>query len=166
MLNELVLPTLMALLLAVAVCRHVPVYDLFVKGAKEGLATAIQVLPNLTAMLCAISLMRSSGLMEWFCTLFSPVIGWFGLPAETAPLVILRPLSGSASLAMLQSILEQYGADSRTGLIASTIMGSSETIFYTVSIYMSAVSDKRTGYAIPCALAGALTGTWTAGMLF
>ena len=164
--NELVVPIFLLLLLAAAAFRRVPVYDLFVKGAKEGLATAMQVLPNLTAMLCAISLMRSSGLLEWFCALFSPVIGWFGLPVETAPLVFLRPLSGSASLAMLESILEQCGADSRTGLIASTIMGSSETIFYTVCVYMSAVSDKRTGYAIPCALAGALAGTWTAGMLF
>jgi len=164
--NELFLPIIMILLLAVAACRKVPMYDLFVKGAREGLETAIQVLPNLTAMLCSISMMQSSGLMERFCALFSPVIRGLGLPAETAPLVFLRPLSGSASLAMLESILNTYGADSRTGLIASTIMGSSETIFYTVCVYMSAVSDKRTGYAVPCALTGALAAACTAGILF
>lgn len=166
MINEWILPILLGLLLTAAACKRVPVYDLFVKGAREGLETAVQVLPNLTAMLCAVSLMQSSGLLERFCGFFSPLIGWMGLPAETAPLVFLRPLSGSASLAVLENILECCGADSRAGLIASTMMGSSETIFYTVCVYMSAVEDKRTGYAIPCALAGALAGTWTAGMLF
>ena len=166
MANKLVLPVLLVLLLTAAACKRVPMYDLFVKGAREGLETAIQVLPNLTAMLCAISLMQSSGMMEKLCAFFLPLMGWLGLPAETAPLVFLRPLSGSASLAMLENILETCGADSRAGLIASTIMGSSETIFYTVCVYMSAASDKRTGYAIPCALVGAFAGTWVAGMLF
>ena len=166
MTGEMVVPVLMLLLLGTAGWKRLPMYDLFVRGAKDGLKTAVDILPNLAAMLCAISLLQSSGLMETLCSLASPLAGLLGLPRETLPLVLLRPVSGSASLAMLEHLMEQHGADSRIGLIASVIMGSSETIFYTVCVYMSAIGEKKTGYAIPCALAGMLAGTWAAGILF
>lgn len=166
MLNELLIPLLLIGLMLCAAWKRLPVYDLFVAGAKGGLQTAVQVLPNLAAMLCAISLMQASGLMEALCSWCAPLLRWFGIPEGVAPLVLIRPLSGSGALAMLADILEQYGADSRTGLIACTVMGSSETIFYTVCIYMSAIGEKKTGYAIPCSLLGAFAGTWLAGMLF
>lgn len=166
MAGELILPGLILLLLGTAAWKRIPMYDAFVRGARSGLETAIDILPNLAAMLCAISLLQASGLMEALCRLCAPAAGVLGLPAETVPLVLLRPVSGSASLAMLESLLEKYGADSRVGMIASVIMGSSETIFYTVCVYMSGIAEKKTGYAIPCALAGALAGTWAAGKLF
>lgn len=166
MLERWLIPSIIVLLLCAALWKRLPAYDLFVSGAKTGLQTAVQVLPNLAAMLCAISLMQASGLMEALCGLCAPVLTWLGLPAEVAPLVLVRPLSGSGALAMLETLLDQYGADSRVGLIACTVMGSSETIFYTVCIYLSAIGQKKTGYAIPCSLMGALAGTWLAGMLF
>lgn len=141
-------------------------YDLFVQGAKEGIRTAIDILPNLAAMLCAIRLMQDSGLMSALCAACAPAAALLGLPAETLPLMMIRPVSGSAALAMLEQLLNQFGADSRIGLIASTIMGSSETIFYTVCVYMSAAGEKKTGYAVPCALLGALAAAWLAGRLF
>lgn len=159
-------PFLMVVLLSAALWKRMPVYDLFVAGAKNGLQTAVQVLPNLAAMLCAISMMQASGLMDALCGLCAPLMRWMGLPAEVAPLVLIRPLSGSGALAVLEELLERYGADSRIGLIASTVMGSSETIFYTVCIYLSTIGEKKTGYAIPCSLIGMLAGTWAAGMLF
>lgn len=159
-------PFLMVVLLSAALWKRMPVYDLFVAGAKNGLQTAVQVLPNLAAMLCAISMMQASGLMDALCGLCAPLMRWLGLPAEVAPLVLIRPLSGSGALAVLEELLERYGADSRIGLIASTVMGSSETIFYTVCIYLSAIGEKKTGYAVPCSLIGMLAGTWAAGMLF
>ena len=164
MLNDLLIPLLIVLLLCAAAWKRLPVYDLFVNGAAAGLRTAVQVLPNLAAMLCAITLMEDSGLMDALCTLCAPVLGWMGLPSETAPLVLIRPLSGSGALAVLETLLEKHGADSRIGLIACTVMGSSETIFYTVCVYMSAIGEKKTGYAIPCSLIGALAGKWLAGM--
>ncbi|MBQ7867149.1 MAG: spore maturation protein [Clostridia bacterium] len=153
-------------ILSAAAWKRLPAYDLFINGAKQGLHTALQVLPNLAAMLCAISLMQASGLMSALCALCAPALEWMGLPSGVAPLVLLRPMSGSASLAMLERLLDQFGPDSRTGLIASTLMGSSETIFYTVCVYMSAVSVKGTGYAIPCSLVGALAGVWLSTRLF
>ena len=166
MLSEKLLPFAIIGLLGAAEWKRVPMYDLFVSGAKSGLKTAVQVLPNLAAMLCAINLMQASGLMDALCSLCTPVLQWMGIPEEAAPLVLIRPVSGSGALAVLQQLLEQHGPDSRVGLIASTVMGSSETIFYTVCVYMSAAKDKKTGYAIPCALAGMAASTWLAGILF
>ena len=160
------IPGLMLVALLAGAWKRLPMYDLFVQGAKEGIQTAVQILPNLAAMLCAISLMQASGLMEALCRLCAPLFSWIGLPSEVAPLVLIRPMSGSGALAMLETILQEYGPDSRAGLIASTVMGSSETIFYTVCIYLSACTRKESGYAIPCALIGSLAGTWLAGMLF
>lgn len=161
-----VMPVLMLALLLAAAWKRLPVYDLFVRGAGEGLRTAVQVLPNLAGMLCAISLMQASGLMDALCALCAPVFEWIGLPAAAAPLVLIRPLSGSGALAMLETLLDQHGPDSRTGLIASTIMGSGETIFYILCVYTSGLKQRRTSYAVPCSLAGMAAGVWLAGMLF
>ncbi len=166
MIGGSIIPALMLLLLLCAAWKRLPGYDLFVKGAREGMRVAVSVLPNLAAMLCAITLMQASGLMDALCRLCAPMFQWFGLPAEVAPLMLLRPMSGSASLAMVEHLLNEYGADSRVGLIACTVMGSSETIFYTVCVYMSGIDDRRTGYAVPCSLLGALAGIWVAGRLF
>lgn len=166
MLNGLLIPLLLLWLLLGAAWKRLPMYDLFVTGAKQGLKVAVSVLPNLAAMLVAISLMNASGLMDALCRVCAPVFGLMGLPAEVAPLVMLRPLSGSASLAMVEQLIREHGADSRIGLIACTVMGSSETIFYTICVYMSAVKDRRTGYAVPCSIIGALAGVWLAGQMF
>lgn len=163
---DLIIPLLILWLLGTAAMKRVPMYDAFVIGAKQGLNVTVQVLPNLAAMLCAISLMEYSGLTAALCGLCAPLFTSLGLPVEIAPLVFLRPLSGSASLGMVENLMNAYGADSRIGLIACTVMGSSETIFYTICVYMSAASDRRTGYAIPCSLIGAFAGMWLASVFF
>lgn len=163
---DLIFPGLLLCLLCSAAWKKLPVYDLFVKGAGEGIQTALHLLPNLAAMLCAVQLMQSSGLMDALCRVCTPLIRALGLPPELSPLVLLRPISGSASLAVTEQLISTYGPDSRIGLIACAVMGSSETIFYVASVYMSAIGENKTGYAIPCALAGALAGLWTAGRLY
>ncbi len=164
--HDLIWPLLLTLLLTAAFLRGLPAYDLFVEGAKEGLQVTLQVLPNLAAMLVAVTLMEQTGLLDALCRLCGPALRLLGLPMEVAPLVAVRPLSGSAALAVLENILNQYGPDSRIGLIASTAMGSSETIFYTVCVYLSGCKDRRTGYAIPCALLGMFAGLWICGLFF
>ena len=166
MLSGMIVPGCMLLVLVAAACRRLPAYDLFVEGAREGIAVAVRVLPNLAAMLVAIGLMQASGLMDALCVLLAPAFEWAGLPGEVAPLVLLRPMSGSASLAMVERLISQFGPDSRIGLVACTVMGSSETIFYTICVYMSAVDRRETGYAVPCSLLGALAGALLAGALF
>lgn len=164
--TDWLIPLLALSILVMAAWKHLPMYDLFVQGAAEGIHTAVRVLPNLAAMLCAISLMQASGIMDALCGFCMPVLAWIGIPAEVAPLVFIRPLSGSGALAMLEEILERCGADSRAGLIASTVMGAGETIFYTAGIYMSVAGGRKTTYAIPCSLLGAFASVWLAGMLF
>lgn len=163
--TDCILPLLLILLLMACAFKRLPVYDLFLSGAKQGLSVALSVLPNLAAMLCAISLMDASGLTDALLRLIAPLLSLLGLPPETASLVLLRPLSGSASLGLLEKLLSQFGPDSRIGLIASVVMGSSETIFYTLCVYMSQAKNRRTGYALFCSLAGMLAGVWLAGIL-
>ncbi|MDD3410693.1 MAG: nucleoside recognition domain-containing protein [Eubacteriales bacterium] len=160
------LPALLLPLLTAALFKRLPTYDLFVEGCKTGLRTAVHVLPNLLAMMVALSFMNASGLTEALCGLCAPLFTLLGLPPEVAPLAFLRPLSGSAALAAVEELMARHGPDSRVGLIACTIMGSSETIFYTICVYLGAIREKRSRYAVPCALIGTLCSMVAAGRLF
>ena len=166
LIQVLLIPLLLFWLLAAAAWKRLPVYDLFLEGCKEGMQVALRVLPNLAAMLVALGMFRVSGCLEALTQLCAPVFSLLGLPPEIAPLAMMRPLSGSASLGMVEQLLTRYGPDSRVGLIACTVMGSSETICYTLCVYLSAAKDKRTGYALPCSLVGALLGVWLAPVFF
>lgn len=162
----MLIPLLLLWLLAAAAWKRLPVYDLFLSGCKEGMQVALRVLPNLAAMLVALGMFRVSGCQEALTQLCAPVFSLLGLPPEVAPLAMMRPLSGSASLGMVEQLLTRYGPDSRVGLVACTVMGSSETIFYTICIYLGAVKQKKSGYAVPCALLGALAALLLAGALY
>ena len=164
-LSDLLLPVLIFGLLLAAGWKRLDVLEGFARGARQGMEVAVRVLPNLAGMLCAIALMRESGLLGLLCHICAPFLTRLGLPAEVAPLVLVRPLSGSASLGMLETLLERFGPDSAVGMTACIVMGSSETIFYTLCVYFSGVKDKRAGYAALCSLLGMLAGVWLAGRL-
>ena len=146
--------------------RRVNLYEAFIAGAREGLQSAVSILPNLTVMLLGVQLMRASGLLAGLETAVQPLLKVVGLPAEVAPLLLLRPLSGSGSLAVLTELLQTWGADSRVGLIASTLMGSSETIVDTLGIYAGAGKVNGFRYALPVALCAWAAACVAAGMLF
>lgn len=158
------LPVFLLLCLLLGVWKRIPVYDAFLEGAKKGLGTAKNILPALIAMLCAIRAVRACGLMDAFCDGCGPLFLRLGIPEEVIPLMLLRPLSGSASLAMLREILALYGPDSRIGLIASVMMGSSETVFYTCGVYLGAAGVKKSRHIIPAALIawflGSIAAAW------
>ena len=164
-LSDLLLPVLIFGLLLAAGWKRLDVLEGFARGARQGMEVAVRVLPNLAGMLCAIALMRESGLLGLICHICAPVLTRLGLPAEVAPLVLVRPLSGSASLGMLETLLERFGPDSAVGMTACTVMGSSETIFDTLCVYFSGAKDKRAGYAAVCSRVGMLAGVWLAGRL-
>lgn len=148
------LPTFFILTVtAIGACRRVGVYDAFVEGAREGLRAAVDVLPYMAAMLSVIALFRASGGMDALERLIAPAFAWLGVPPEVAPLFVLRPFSGSASLAMLDEIFRTAGVDSAAGVVASVLMGSSETVFYTAGVYCAAAGVVRTRYIIPVSLA-------------
>jgi len=161
----MILPLLLLLCLAAGMRRRVPIYDAFLEGAQEGLSTARRILPALIAMLCAIRAFSACGLMDALSGLLAPVFAPFGIPKETLPLMLMRPLSGSGALAMLREVYAQYGPDSRVGMVASVMMGSSETVFYTCGVYLAAAGVKRSRCAVPCALLAWLAGSIAAGLL-
>lgn len=155
---------LMAVLIG-AWCR-VDLFDAFSIGAKEGMKTAVGIIPCLAFTLAAIRMMQASGALEAAYPLLHPLADALGLPRGTVPLLLLRPLSGSASLAVLNEILTQHGPDSRTGLVASAMMGSGETVLYTCALYLGAAGVRKSRYIIPVSLAGWLVGCVVAGRFF
>ncbi len=157
--SDYLVPALVVGAVLFGLVRRVPVYDAFVRGAKRGLSSAKAILPFLVAMLPALALLSASGALEFLMRVFSPVLTWVGIPEQTLPLMLLRPLSGSAALAMLERTLATVGADSYAGRAASAMLGSSETIFYTVALYLGAAGVKRSRHAIPAALAAWLAGS-------
>jgi spore maturation protein B len=128
------------------------VYGSFLQGAEKGMRGALSLLPALCAMLLMLAVMNASGLTELFSRLASPLTGVMHLPAEAAPMLLLRPLTGSGSLAAMERIFETCGPDSRAGRIASVLMGSSETIFYTMTVYLGAAGVKKLPYVMTVSL--------------
>lgn len=167
---DLMIPAVLLLMLLCGLIQRVPVYDAFLTGVKSGLKTALNILPCLVAILMAMALLTASGAMEWLLGALSPALHALGVPEGSLPVLLMRPFSGSASLAMLEKTLQVYGPDSAEGLTASTMMGSSETIFYTLSLYLAAAGVKRSRHAVPAALlawlAGGLASAWVCGVYF
>lgn len=130
-----------------------PYFESFTEGAREGLRTAVGILPTLIALMIAINMLTASGIPRFLADAISPVASRIGVPTELLPLLITRPISGSASTAAYSSLLGEYGADSFVGLCASVIMGSSDTMLYVISVYFSSVGIKRGRYAVLCAVA-------------
>lgn len=150
----------LVLLLAAIIClrKHEDPYALMLDGGKDGIHLAISILPPLVVLLSAFELLRSSGALEAMTKLLTPVTHRLGIPAEVVPLMLIRPLSGSAALAVGADLIAAYGPDSRIGLCAAVLLGSTETTFYAISVYFGAAGIKKTRYALPAALLADLTG--------
>ena len=151
-------PMAVAALLLYAAIKKVDCYAAFTEGAADALPTLIKLLPNLAAMLAAIAIFRASGAADLLARLFAPLLGAVCIPSELAGLLILRPLSGSGALAMLTDLLREHGPDSFIGLAASVCVGSTETIFYTLTVYCAAAGIRKARYAPAAALLSGLVG--------
>lgn len=165
-----IVPLAVSGILLYGAARRVDIVSSFLTGAKEGLHTALAILPPLVLLLTVIGMLRASGGLDVLSGLLAPLFRLLGVPPETAPLALIRPLSGSGALAALEDALSAYGADSLAGRTAAVMMSSTETTFYTTAVYFGAVGVKRTRYAIPCALIGDLTGiivsAWAVRLFF
>jgi len=148
------IPVLLVAIPLVGLLRKVKVYDVFIEGAKEGFQVAVRIIPFLVGILVAIGMFRASGAMDMLTNALRPVMSRAGFPAELFPLVVLRTLSGSGSLALATDIIKRYGADSIIARTAATLYGSSETLFYVLAVYFGAIGVKRTRHAIPAGLIG------------
>lgn len=128
-------------------------FDSFLIGARQGLETAVQLLPTLCALIVGVSMLNASGAVELLSRLLAPLVNAIGVPADILPLLLTRPFSGSASTASFVELLENVGADSFAGLCASVIFATSDTMVYIISVYFSSVGIKRSGATLPIATA-------------
>jgi len=148
------IPLLLVGIPLVGIIRGIKVYDVFIEGAKEGFNVAVKIIPFLVGILVAIGMFRGSGAMDMVTNFLRPAMTRIGFPPEIFPLLVLRPLSGSGSLALTTDIIKRYGPDTLVSRIAATMYGSSETLFYVLAVYFGAVGVKRTRHAIPSAIIG------------
>ena len=149
---DYIVPFLLLLASLLALHKRENAYDIMLSGAADGLKLLLTIIPSLILLLCAVSMLRSSGAVAWISRLLAPVFGFFGIPAETALLVLVRPLSGSAALAVGAELMAEHGPDSEIGRTVAVMLGSTETTFYTISVYFGAAGIRKTRYTVPAAL--------------
>ncbi len=168
--TDYVVPLLLFFCAALALRKKENVYDLLLDGGAEGLKLLISILPALVLLLTAVHMLKASGAVSMFSSLLAPVFSFLGIPPETAILVLIRPISGSAALAVGADLMREYGVDSLIGRTAAVMLGSTETTFYTISVYFGAAGIKKTRYAVPAALFADLVGfcvaSWTVKLLY
>lgn len=155
---DLLIPCLLALTACVALWRRENVYDAMTVGAAEGLKLLVNIIPALVVLLTAVHMLRASGALDALGQALSPVFRAVGIPPELLPLMLVRPFSGSAALALGADLMQTYGVNSLIGKTAAVMLGSTETTFYTVSVYFGAAGIKRSRYVIPAALGADLMG--------
>lgn len=150
--SSLLIPLTFLFALIVGIIKKVDIYSAFVNGAKDSLKTALNIFPAIVTLMIAIGIFRTSGLLDFTTGLFSPILNFINVPKEILPIAILRPMSGSGGLAMLTDIIKNYGPDSKIGVMASVICGSTETTFYTVAVYFGSVGITNVRHTVKCAL--------------
>ena len=162
--SDLIIPLLLAGAAACGTGRRVNVYAALTRGAEDGLTVLLHVIPALVGLLTAVSMFRASGAMDALARLCAPVLNLLGIPAETVPLMLVRPVSGSGALAVASDLMAAHGPDSYIGRVAAVMLGSTETTFYTIAVYFGSAGIVRTRHTVPAALAADLTGFLTAAL--
>lgn len=167
---DYLIPIILASVSLAALRKRENAYDILQQGAAEGLKLLASILPSLILLLTCVHMLQASGAMALLSQALAPLFSLFGIPPETAPLVLIRPISGSAALAVGTDLMARYGVDSQIGRTAAVMLGSTETTFYTVSVYFGAAGVSRTRYTIPAALfadfVGFFAASWTVRLLF
>ena len=162
--TALLVPLLLAAVAVCGVIRRVDVCAALADGARSGGKILLSVFPNLVALLTAVAMLRASGAFEALAVALGPALGWLGIPAETLPLMLVRPFSGSAALGVGAELIQTYGPDSPVGRTAAVMLGGTETTFYTVAVYFGAAGVRRSRYALPAALTADLVGFLAAAL--
>lgn len=154
-------PMTIFIIVIFAVKEKTKIFDDFIDGAKEGMEIVISLFPTLLGLFVAIGVLRTSGILDLIINIIAPLIELFNIPVEIMPLALLRPISGSAAMAIAIDMMQQYGVDTLLGRIISTIMGSTETTLYTIAIYTAAVGVKKIRFVLVAALLGDIIGMIT-----
>ena len=155
--SNILIPAVVILIIFHGLLKNVDIFTEFLEGAKNGFKTVLNITPSLIALILAINMLKSSGGLDVLCSLLSPVTSVLGIPEKLTPLAILSPISGSGSVSMYETILKEVGPDSFLGRCASVMMGSTETTFYTLTIYYGSIGVKKTRHTLPSALCADFT---------
>jgi len=161
---DYIVPCLLLTAALLALRRKENAYDILLSGTADGLKMLVTIMPALILLLTAVSMLRASGAVEVISSVLAPLFSFFGIPPETAMLVLVRPISGSAALAVGAELMQEYGTESLIGRTAAVMLGSTETTFYVISVYFGAAGIQKTRYAIPAALLADLTGFFVASL--
>ena len=162
--TDYLVPLLLTAICALTLGKRENAYGHLLAGGKEGLELLVSIVPTFVFLLTAVSMLRASGAMGLLSDLLAPVLNLFGIPPETAPLILIRPISGSAALAVGTELMASYGVDSPIGRTAAIMLGSTETTFYTISVYFGAAGVKQTRYTVPAALFADFVGFFMASL--
>lgn len=154
---EFVMPAFACIIVVFGLIKRVPVFDIFLKGAKEGIQILYNIAPTIIGLVFAVDLLRSSGAIDAICNFIEPAADFLGFPKEIVPMVLLRPVSGSGSTALLTSLYEQCGPDSFAGRVASVLAGSSETTFYAIAMYFGCIKVKKIRHTLFAAIIADIT---------
>jgi len=152
--SDFAVPAIFAFVMIFALFKKVDVFGEFLKGVEEGVKTITEIFPSLFTLVLSVGMFRASGGVALLTSIISPITNLIGFPKECIPLLLLRPFSGSGAIAVYESILAESGADSFAGRVASVMLGSSETTFYTIAVYFAATKVKKTRHTLPSALTG------------
>ena len=156
--SSCVIPVLLSAVAIYGMGKQVNVYNALTRGAEDGLTVLLHILPALVGLMTAVSMFRASGALDWFSGLCAPLLNLLGLPPETTPMMLIRPVSGSGALAVASDLIITHCPDSYIGRVAAVMLGSTETTFYTIAVYFGSAGIVRTRHTIPAALAADMTG--------
>lgn len=163
--SDLIIPAIIFCAVAAGLLGKKSIYDDFVRGAKSGVRTVFDIMPTLIGLMVGVGIMRESGLLDAIGNLFGGMTKYVNFPAEIVPVTIVKMFSSSAATGLVIDIFKEYGTDSRIGLITSIMMSSTETIFYTMSVYFLCAKVKKTRYTLAGALIATIAGTAASIML-
>lgn len=162
--TDYLVPLVLFLAMALTLGKRENTYELMLQGGAEGLKLLLSILPALVILLTGVHMLKASGAMELLSNFLAPIFSLLGIPSETAMLVLIRPISGSAALAVGAELMAEYGPDSQIGRTVAVMLGSTETTFYTISVYFSAAGIQKTRYAVPAALFADFVGFFMASL--
>ena len=159
--SNLAMPLMILIIVIYGLLEKKEVFDKFIEGAKEGIKIVINIFPTLIGLFLAVGALRSSGVIDIAIQLIEPLLNIVHFPTEIMPLALLRPISGSSSIAVATDIMKNFGVDSQIGIMASVIMGATETTLYTIAVYSSSVKIKKTRFVLIAALTADIVGIIT-----
>lgn len=159
--SNIAMPLMIIIIVSYGIIERKKIFDIFLDGAKEGISVVFNIFPTLVGLFVAIGALRSSGIIDLISNFLTPILNLVDFPTEILPLALIRPISGSSSIAVATDIMNKFGVDSNIGLIASVIMGSTETTIYTIAVYTSSVGIKKTRFVLWASLIADFVGIVT-----